>query len=196
MTDDDLVPTQRERMLAEQEYRSDDPELRAASQRARSLAHRYNQLEPVDPEAALPLLRELLGGLGSGSQIRAPLQVDYGFNLTLGENCFVNFGLVALDVAAIRIGNDVRIGPNVQLLTPIHPLDPAVRRSGLECGKSIHIHDNVWLGGGVIVLPGVTIGAHAVVGAGAVVTRDVPAHTLVVGNPARVIRTLSVTPSG
>ena len=103
---------------------------------------------------------------------------------------FANFGLVALDVAPIRIGDDVQIGPNVQLLTPTHPLDPGLRRAKWEAAEPIEIGANAWLGGGAIVLPGVTIGENSVVGAGAVVTRDVPSDVVVVGNPARVIRSL------
>lgn len=189
-----LPRSQRERMLAGLPYRANDPELQAAAQRARRLAQRYNLLEPDDPVAARAILHELLGSLGTGSQIRAPLQVDYGSQLHVGQQCFINVGLVALDVAPIRIGNDVRIGPNVQLLTPWHPLDPAERRAGLEGGLPIQIEDNVWLGGGVIVLPGVTIGAHTVVGAGAVVTHDLPAGVVAVGNPARIVRHVPLPP--
>jgi maltose O-acetyltransferase len=117
--------------------------------------------------------------------------VDDGAHLRLGARCFANFGLVALDVAAITIGDDVQIGPNVQLLTPTHPLEPGPRRAKWEAAQPITIGDNVWLGGGAIVLPGVTIGTNTVVGAGAVVTRDLPADAVAVGNPARVVRTLA-----
>jgi maltose O-acetyltransferase len=116
---------------------------------------------------------------------------DYGFQLHIGDRTFINFGLVALDVAMISIGDDVQIGPNVQLLTPTHPLVASERRAKLEGAAPIAIGDNVWLGGGVIVLPGVTIGADTVVGAGSVVTRDLPSGVLAVGNPARVIRHLT-----
>ena len=122
--------------------------------------------------------------------IRPPLRVDYGYNLHVGAGTFANFGLVALDVAPIRIGEDVQIGPNVQLLTPTHPLDPERRRARWEAAEPITIGDNVWLGGGVIVCPGVAIGENTVVGAGTVVTRDLPANVLAVGNPARVVREL------
>ena len=114
--------------------------------------------------------------------------MDYGSQVTIGARCFVNYGLVALDVARITIGDDVQIGPNVQLLTPTHPVEPQARLEKWEAAKPIAIGNNVWLGGGAIVLPGVTIGRNAVVGAGAVVTRDVPANAVVVGNPARVVR--------
>ncbi len=122
--------------------------------------------------------------------LRPPLFVDYGAHLTIGSGCFANFGLVALDCARIRIGDAVQMGPNVQLLTPTHPTDPAERRSGIEAAGPITIGDNVWLGGGAIVLADVTIGSDTVVGAGAVVTRDLPAGVVAVGNPARVVREL------
>jgi maltose O-acetyltransferase len=122
--------------------------------------------------------------------IRPPLRVDYGGHIRIGARSFANFGLVALDVAAITIGDDVQIGTNVQLLTPTHPVDPEPRRAKWEAAKPITIGDNVWLGSGAIVLAGVTIGQNTVVGAGAVVTRDLPANVVAVGNPARVIRTI------
>ena len=122
--------------------------------------------------------------------MRAPIYVDYGEHLTIGARTFVNFGLVALDVAPIAIGDDCQLGPNVQLLTAYHPTEPEPRRAKLEAAAPITIGDNVWLGGGVIVLPGVTIGDDSVVGAGSVVTKDVPAGVLAVGNPARVVREL------
>jgi maltose O-acetyltransferase len=122
--------------------------------------------------------------------VRPPLYVDYGSNITVGARTFVNYNLTALDVAAITIGEDCQIGPNVQLLTPTHPLEPQPRRDKLEAAQPITIGDNVWLGGGAIVLPGVTIGDNSVVGAGAVVTKDVPANVVVVGNPARPVREL------
>ncbi|MEB7447046.1 sugar O-acetyltransferase [Arthrobacter koreensis] len=180
----------RDRMQAGDLYIADDPQLEADSLRAASLSDQYNRLSPQDPDAAAPLLAELLGGIGEQSVIRAPLFVDYGKYLTVGARTFINFNLTALDVAAITIGDDVQIGPNVQLLTPTHPLEAEARRDKLEAAKPITIGNNVWLGGGVIVLPGVNIGENTVVGAGSVVTRDLPANVVAVGNPARVIREL------
>src|SRR5690606_40034998 len=127
---------------------------------------RYAALWPDDPEGAAAVLRELLGGVGEGAFLKPPLYVDYGSNLRVGARTFANYGLVALDVVSITIGDDVQIGPNVQLLTPSHPLDPELRRAKWEAGEPIVIEANVWLGGGAIVLPGVTIGRDAVVGAG------------------------------
>ncbi|HVW48000.1 MAG TPA: sugar O-acetyltransferase [Solirubrobacterales bacterium] len=178
----------RERMLAGDLYIAEDPELAAALRRATRLADEYNALAPRDWEAAKEILGSLLGGVGEETWIRAPIYVDYGEHLTIGARTFVNFGLVALDAAPISIGDDCQLGPNVQLLTAYHPTDPEPRRAKLEAAAPIAIGDNVWLGGGTIVLPGVTIGDNSVIGAGAVVTKDVPAGVVAVGNPARVVR--------
>ncbi|WP_426113427.1 sugar O-acetyltransferase [Massilia sp. PWRC2] len=177
-------------MLAGAPYQADDPELQLAARRACSLARQYENAYYDNPEAARALLTELLGAVGEGVHIKPPLFVDYGSAITIGAGTFVNYGLMALDVAAITIGADVQIGPNVQLLTPTHPLDPVARRAKWEGARPIVIGDNVWLGGGAIVLAGVTIGENSVVGAGAVVTRDVPANVVVAGNPARILREL------
>ena len=148
----------------------------------------FNRTTVDAPGDGHRILGQLLGEFGEESELRPPLYCDYGSQIRIGARTFVNFGLVALDPAPITIGHDVQIGPNVQLLTPTHPLDPDLRRAKWEAALPIAIADNVWLGGGVIVLPGVSIGENAVVGAGAVVTRDVPAGVVAVGNPARVIR--------
>jgi maltose O-acetyltransferase len=151
----------------------------------------YNSSDARDAEARRDLLERLIGSVGAGTEIRPPVYVDYGTHIVIGARCFANYGLVAADVARIDIGDDVQIGPNVQLLTPTHPLAPTPRREKWEAGRPITIGDNVWLGGGVIVCPGVAIGADTVVGAGSVVTRDLPAGVLALGNPARVVRSLS-----
>lgn len=177
-------------MLAGDAYDPADAELQALAQRAHALARAYDACFISNPEQARQLLQQLLGEVGPDVLIKPPLYVDYGSNITIGAGTFANYGLTALDVAAITIGRDVRIGPHVQLLTPTHPLDPEARRSSFEAARPIVIGDNVWLGGGAIVLAGVTIGENSVVGAGAVVTRDVPADVVVVGNPARVLRKL------
>jgi maltose O-acetyltransferase len=180
----------RERMLAGELYIADDPELARDSARAQRLTHQINTADPTDHTRRRGLLTELLGGFGEGSEIRPPLWCDYGYQTVVGARCFVNFGLVSLDVATVTIGDDVQIGPNVQLLTAFHPTEPGPRRDKWEAARPIVIGDNVWLGGGVIVCPGVTIGADTVVGAGSVVLRDLPAGVLAVGSPARVVRTL------
>lgn len=180
----------RERMLAGDLYLADDPELHRDSRRAQRLTHQINALDPADREQRNRLLTELLGAFGADSEIRPPLQCDYGYQTTVGARTFVNWGVTLLDVARISIGDDVQIGPNVQLLTATHPLEPNARRDKWEAAEPITIGDNVWLGGGVIVCPGVTIGADTVVGAGSVVTRDLPSGVVAVGSPARVIRKL------
>jgi maltose O-acetyltransferase len=180
----------RERMLAGELYVADDPELARESARAQRLTHQINTMDPTDHERRRELLAELLGAFGEGSEIRPPLRCDYGYQTFVGARCFANWGLVSLDVATVTIGDDVQIGPNVQLLTATHPLEPGPRRDKWEAAEPIVIGDNVWLGGGVIVCPGVTIGADTVVGAGSVVVRDLPAGVVAVGSPARVVRAL------
>lgn len=180
----------RERMLAGDPYIADDPELTEMHHRASDLTEQINATPDRDGDRRRRLLTELLGSYGEDSVIRSPLYVDYGSHLHVGVRSFVNFNLVALDVREIRIGDDVQIGPNVQLLTATHPLEAGLRRDKWEGGKPIVIENNVWLGGGVIVCPGVTIGLNTVVGAGAVVTRDLPAGVVAVGNPAKPIKVL------
>ncbi|WP_409055496.1 sugar O-acetyltransferase [Streptomyces sp. SYP-A7185] len=182
--------TNLERMLAGDLYIADDPEIARRQQRAMRLAARYQADFLDDAGAARSVLAELLGSVGEDVEVRPPLYVDYGSNISIGARTFVNYHLTALDVARITIGEDCQIGPNVQLLTPTHPVEPRPRRDKLEAALPITIGDNVWLGGGAIVCPGVTIGDNSVIGAGAVVTRDVPADVVAVGNPARPIRAL------
>ncbi|WP_433229265.1 sugar O-acetyltransferase [Micromonospora sp. CA-248260] len=184
------MTSMRERMLAGEPYIANEPEIIADLDRAARLTERFNRSAADDPQGRLATLRDLLGSLGEGAWVRPPLHCDYGWQTHLGARSFVNFNAVLLDVARITIGADVQIGPNVQLLTATHPVEAEPRRAKWESAQPITIGDNVWLGGGVIVLAGVTIGANTVVGAGSVVTRDLPANVVAVGNPARVIRTL------
>lgn len=180
--------TNLERMRAGDLYIADDPEIARRQQAAVRLTARFQAAFVEDAAAAQPILTELLGSVGEGAHVRPPLYVDYGSNITIGARTFVNYNLTALDVAAIVIGEDCQIGPNVQLLTPTHPVEPGPRRDKLEAAQPITIGDNVWIGGGAIVLPGVTIGDNSVIGAGAVVTKDVPPNVIAVGNPARPVR--------
>jgi maltose O-acetyltransferase len=177
-------------MLAGEPYVADDPQLAADNLRALKLTQEFNASDPADPQARLALLGELLGSLGEGIEIRPPPYCDFGYQTHIGARCFVNFGVVLLDVATIRIGDDVQVGPNVQFLTPTHLVEAEARRAKWEAAKPITVGDNVWLGGGVIVGPGVSIGQNTVVGAGAVVVRDLPANVVAVGNPAQVMRSL------
>ena len=178
-------------MLAGESYDAGDPELVALRDRARALLDRYHALPLAAGKAArMAVLSELLGHVGEGAAILPRFVCDYGFNIQIGARSFVNYDAIFLDVAPIEIGAEVQIAPRAQLLTADHPLDAAMRRSGLESGRPIRIGDGVWLGGGVIVCPGVSIGANSVVGAGAVVTRDLPEGVLALGVPARVVRRL------
>ncbi len=184
--------TARERMLAGELclVGDPDPELGVLWVRARTLVAAYNQASALDGDGLRNILTQLLGSVGEGAEIRQPLYVDFGAHITIGARSFANTGFTALDVGPITIGEDVRLGPHVQLLAVTHPLEPQARREGWQTGLPITIGDNVWLAGGVIVGPGVTIGENTVVGAGSVVTRNLPAGVLAAGSPARVIRQL------
>ena len=182
--------SQKTRMLAGEMYRGNDPELVADQQRAQALLARYNATTPDDAAGRAALLQTLLGAVGEATVIRPAFTCDYGFNIRLGRNGFINYHCVFLDCAAIEIGDNLQMGPLVQLYTAWHPLDPDERRSGLEGAQPIRIGHDVWIGGGAIVLPGVLIGDAVLIGAGSVVTKDVPSHVVVAGNPARVTRTL------
>ena len=178
------MPTEREKMLTGELYQANDPELVAARQRAKALCHRYNQ-QPLELDRAV--LTELLG-YETDAYIEAPLRCDYGFNIQLGRNFYANYNLTILDCAPVRIGDNVFVAPNVVLSTAGHPVEVEPRVAGWEFARPITIGDNVWLGAGVIVLPGVTIGEGTTIGAGSVVTRDIAANSVAVGNPCRVIR--------
>jgi len=181
--------TMRERMLAGEEFRFDGS-FAADVVRCRELLRRINDATPVRDDERDGWLRELLGSFGEGSNIRPPFRCELGFQTYLGKRVFANFGLVCLDTAPVTIGDDTQLGPGVQLLTPHHPLEPVRRRERWESAEPITIGRNVWLGGAVVVCPGVTIGDDTVVGAGSVVVRDLPARVLAVGNPARVVRSV------
>ncbi|WP_426810220.1 sugar O-acetyltransferase [Pseudomonas sp. WOUb67] len=178
--------SEKQKMLAGQLYHAGCPELQAEQIANKHWMHRYNTSAELLNDARHGLLAEHFNQAGEGAVIRPPFYCDYGYNISVGRNTFMNFNCVILDVVKVRIGDDCQIGPNVQIYTADHPLDPDVRRSGLESGRPVTIGNNVWIGGAAIILPGVTIGDNAVVGAGSVVTRDVPAGATVVGNPARV----------
>ncbi len=178
----------KQRMLRGELYLADDVEIQAGLARSRELVERYNATRHDDQDARDRLLRELLADVGEGVVVTPPFRCDYGSHITIGPRTFVNYDCVLLDVAPIRIGAACQLAPRVQLLTATHPIDPEPRRIGWESAEPIAVGDNVWLGGGAIVCPGVTIGADTVVGAGAVVTRDLPAGVVAAGVPARVLR--------
>jgi maltose O-acetyltransferase len=181
--------SEKAKMLAGELYRAGDPEIQADQRAAKAWLARYNAALALPAEARHKLLKERLGAVGTGAVIRPPFHCDYGFNIRLGADVFLNFNCVILDVVAVTIGAATQIGPAVQIYAADHPRDAAQRRAGLECGRPVTIGNNVWIGGGAIILPGVTIGDDAAIGAGSVVTRDVAAGTTVFGNPARPGRT-------
>ncbi|MBY6005638.1 sugar O-acetyltransferase [Salipiger bermudensis] len=181
------MTSEKQKMMAGELYDPGDPELCEDRKRAQRLMSRYNVTIYGD-DTRPALLQQLLGTCPEAVALRAPFYVDYGYNIHLGEGVFFNYGCVCLDVCPIRIGAKTQIGPYVQLLTADHPRDGATRDTGLEFGRPITIGDNVWIGGGALILPGIRIGDAAVIGAGSVVTRDVAPGVTVAGNPARALR--------
>ncbi|WP_413577891.1 sugar O-acetyltransferase [Bdellovibrio sp. HCB290] len=181
--------TEKEKMLAGELYMADTA-LQAAQVLAQQEVMEYNQSSPADAELRSSLLSRIFGSVGERVVVRPPIQVDYGFNISVGSRTFINFNAVFLDCNKITIGEDCQIAPGVQFYTATHPLEAKTRKSGLESAHPITIGNNVWIGGNAIICPGVTIGDNSVVGAGSVVTKSLPANVLAVGNPARIIRQL------
>ena len=180
-----MARTEKQKMLAGELYRPDDPEIQADLAATRAWLARYNMALGRPAAEWARLLAERLGEVGENAAIRPPFHCDFGFNIRLGRGAFLNFNCVILDVTEVAVGDGAQIGPAVQIYSADHPRDPAQRRDGLEFGRPVRIGRNVWIGGGAIILPGVSIGDDAVIGAGSVVTRDVPAGATAVGNPAR-----------
>ncbi|WP_296344459.1 sugar O-acetyltransferase [Reyranella sp.] len=175
------------RMLAGELYHPGAPDIQAELATSRAWLARYNASFGQSSSELRKLLAERLAAVGEGAQIRPPFFCDYGFNIKLGANVFLNFNCVILDVVEVTIGDETQIGPAVQIYAADHPRDPVQRRQGLELGRPVKIGRNVWIGGGAIILPGITIGDDAVIGAGSVVTKDVGPGATVVGNPARQV---------
>lgn len=184
------MPTEKEKMLAGELYNASDPGLVSERLRARELCHKLNALSPRAPESERAGLLVQLLGAATNAYVTPPFYCDYGRNIELGSNVYLNFNCVILDVARVTVGNNVLFGPAVQVYTASHPMNAEERRSGLEYGKPVTIGNDVWLGGGVILCPGVTIGERTVIGAGSVAVRDIPAGVFAAGNPCRVIREL------
>jgi maltose O-acetyltransferase len=182
------MKSQKEKMLGGELYDPLDPQLSAERRRARLLTKALNATGDDEQDERARLIRELIPGAGAGVWIEPPFYCDYGSNITLGDRVFFNFNCVVLDVAPVRIGSGVLFGPAVQIYAATHPLGAAERRTGLEYGKAVEIGEDVWVGGGAIICPGVRIGARTVVGAGSVVTRDIPEAVFAAGNPCRVLR--------
>jgi maltose O-acetyltransferase len=182
--------SEHQKMLAGEMYDPLDPGLVAARERARDLCQALNATREAQQDARRDILRDLFGGGGETVWMQPPFFCDYGQNIYLGERVFFNFNCVVLDVCPIRIGDYTLFGPAVQIYTPMHPFNAAQRRKE-EFGKPVDIGSDVWVGGGAIILPGVTIGSRAVIGAGSVVTRDIPEGVFAAGNPCRVIREIT-----
>ncbi len=183
--------TQKERMLANLPYKAWLDGLSEERLENKKRIYRFNHLPPEQWGEQMDLLKQILGKTGREVYIEAPFHCDYGYNIEVGENFYANYNLTVLDVAKVRIGDNVQIAPNVSIYTAGHPVHPESRNSGYEYGIDITIGDNVWIGGNVCILPGVTIGKNAVIGAGSVVTKDIPDNVVAVGNPCKVIRKIT-----
>ena len=185
--------TEKQKMLAGELYLASDPELAEDNKRASRLLYQYSQTTLDEPDLRQQILQELFGSVGENPAIVPPFHCDYGSNIFMGDRFYMNYGGVILDCNTVHIGNDVLCAPYVQIYTAHHPTDPTTRLSGRELASPIRIGNNVWIGGGVIICPGVTIGDNTTIGAGSVVTKSIPANVIAVGNPCRVIKSI---PSG
>lgn len=176
-------------MLAGELYdANNDVELLAERRACKSVLHEINRLSPDEDERRNELLRSLIGRCGGKFVIESPFHCDYGYNIEIGENFYMNVNCVILDEAKVKFGDNVFIAPGCGFFTAGHPLDVEQRNRGIEYARPITVGNNVWIGGNVTVLPGITIGDNSVIGAGSVVTKDIPAGSLAVGNPCKVIR--------
>lgn len=182
--------TEKEKMLAGLLYNANDERLVKERKQAKELCYDFNACRPSETIKQADIIRKLFGKTVGNFEIVAPFWCDYGYNIEIGANFFANHNVVILDCAKVTFGDNVFIAPNCGFYTAGHPLDVKSRNNGLEYAKPIKVKDNVWIGAGVSVLPGVTVGEGATIGAGSVVVKDVPANTLVVGNPARVVRVI------
>ncbi len=182
---------QKQRMLAGLPYKAWQDGLDRERDACQAKVYSLNTLPPAERQRIPELVNALFGRTGKNVWVEPPLHCDYGWNIEVGENFYANYGLTVLDVGKVTVGDNVMFGPNVSLYAAGHPVHPASRDSGYEWGAPITIGNDVWLGGNVVVLPGVTIGDGAVIGAGSVVTRDIPAYCIAAGNPCRVLRPIT-----
>lgn len=182
--------TEKEKMLHGEYYDATDAQLQKEQMRAALLCRQLNEISPAEPEKIDETFCELVCAQRGSVTVRQPFYVDYGSNITIGKGTYINFGCTILDVCRVDIGENVLIAPGVQIIAATHPVDPAERLTGKEYGKPVMIGDNVWLGAGVIVCPGVRIGNNTTIGAGSVVTKDIPENCIAVGNPCRILRTI------
>lgn len=183
--------TEKEKMLAERLYMAQDEELRREFRKCKKLTALYNQTTLEDKDYRRELLVKLLEHVGENVYVEPPFRCDYGCNISVGDNFYSNYDCIIIDVAKVKIGNNVMFGPRVGLYTAGHPIDAEIRNSGLEFGHPITIGDNVWIGGNAVINPGVTIGGNTIIGSGSVVTKDIPDHVIAVGNPCRVLRKIT-----
>ncbi|MEM9265894.1 MAG: sugar O-acetyltransferase [Cyanobacteria bacterium P01_F01_bin.13] len=183
-----MEKTEREKMLAGEPYLSTDPELTAMRQATKHHLHRLNVTIPENLMERQTIFESLFGKLGASFEINSPFHCDYGCHIQAGKNLYINVNCTILDCNWVTIGNDVLIAPNVQIYTAYHPTDPEIRLTGVEMSAPIIIGNNVWIGGGAIICPGVTIGENSSIGAGSIVNKSIPANSVAVGTPCRVIR--------
>lgn len=182
------MKTEKEKMLEGELYLASDPELSSERLRARVLLKQLNDSNPDETELREQIFNQLLGSKGENFWIEPPFFCDYGYNIKAGDNVFLNFNCVILDVNTVTLGDRVLVGPNVQFYAATHPIDTDLRGSLQEYGAPIHIGDDVWIGGGSIICPGVSIGSRSIIGAGSVVTKNIPEGVIAAGNPCKVIR--------
>lgn len=182
--------SEKEKMLAGELYQANyDDELFVERQKAKELCYEYNNLKPTDLEKRKELMRKILGKTKEQFLVEQPFICDYGYNIEIGENFYSNHNLTILDGNKVKFGDNVFIAPNCSFYTAGHPLDAEMRNKGIEYAKPIEIGNNVWIGGNVVVLPGVKIGDNTVIGAGSIVNKDIPSNVIAVGNPCKVIKT-------
>lgn len=187
----DPPKSEKQKMLAGELYLASDPELAAEHQRACRLLHAYNATPETELDQRVQILQDLFGQVGENPQITPPFYCDYGSNIYAGNGLYMNNGCTILDCNVVRLGDNVLCGPAVQIYTAYHPIDPAIRLTGRELAAPVEIGNNVWIGGGAIICPGVAIGDNTTIGAGSVVVKSIPANVVAVGNPCRVIRELA-----
>lgn len=185
-----MEKTEREKMLSNEPYLATDPEIKGLYKRARNLLYAFNTSHPDESKKRDEIIQTLFGAIGQKFDIEPPFQCDYGCHIYAKENLYINFDCIILDCNKVYIGRNVLLAPKVQIYTAYHPLEAETRRAGLELAAPVTIGNDVWIGGGAIICPGVKVGDNTTIGAGSIVTRDIPSNVVAAGNPCRVIREL------